>query len=411
MKKKEIIKDNREFSRIINKNKNVKNKYYSIYYEKNNSKNLYGISVPTKTGNAVIRNKLKRQVKNIIDNNKNYIQSSYNYVIILRKNLLDLDYQSKEKELINLFKRLENNMTKKKIILVLISVFMLTGCTTILKDKDNKTIVNPETGQSITENIICKPTDEKVVKIYEENGVDIKDLPSCNNFNPVSKYEGLWTTFFVKPLAWVIIQIGNLVNSYGLSIIITAILIRLVLMPITKKTAMQSENMKKAQPEIEKLEKKYKGKESQEDQMRKTQEMLAIYQKYQINPVSGCLLAFIQLPLLFAFLEAINRTPAIFESKFLGLQMATTTSVGIQNGNYIYILFIVLILGTTYLSFRKTLKDQTAAAAQMKYTIYIMLGIIFIGSLTLPTALGIYWITSSTFTIFQNMWVERKKVK
>ena len=302
-------------------------------------------------------------------------------------------------------------MTKKKIILVLISMFMLTGCTTILKDKDNKTIVNPETGQSITENIICKPTDEKVVKIYEENGVDIKDLPSCNNFNPVSKYEGLWTTFFVKPLAWVIIQIGNLVNSYGLSIIITAILIRLVLMPITKKTAMQSENMKKAQPEIERLEKKYRGKESQEDQMRKTQEMLAIYQKYQINPVSGCLLAFIQLPLLFAFLEAINRTPAIFESKFLGLQMATTTSVGIQNGNYIYILFIVLILGTTYLSFRKTLKDQTAAAAQMKYTIYIMLGIIFIGSLTLPTALGIYWITSSTFTIFQNMWVERKKVK
>ena len=302
-------------------------------------------------------------------------------------------------------------MTKKKIILVLISVLMLTGCTTTLKDKDNKTVVNTETGQSITENIICKPTDEKVIKIYEENGVDIKDLPSCNEFNPVSKYEGLWTTFFVKPLAWVIIQIGNLVNSYGLSIIITALLIRLVLMPITKKTAMQSENMKKAQPEIERIEKKYKGKESQEDQMRKTQEMLAIYQKYQINPVSGCLLAFIQLPLLFAFLEAINRTPAIFESKFLGLQMATTTLVGIENGNYIYILFIVLILGTTYLSFKKTLKDQTAAAAQMKYTIYIMLGIIFIGSLTLPTALGIYWITSSTFTIFQNMWVERKKVK
>ena len=302
-------------------------------------------------------------------------------------------------------------MTKKKIILILISVFMLTGCTSVLKDKDNKTVVNTETGQSITENIICKPTDENVIKIYEENGVDIGDLPSCNEFNPISKYEGLWTTFFVKPLAWVIIQIGNLVNSYGLSIIITALLIRLILMPVTKKTAMQSENMKKAQPEIERLEKKYKGKESQEDQMRKTQEMLALYQKYQINPVSGCLLAFIQLPLLFAFLEAINRTPAIFESKFLGLQMATTTLVGIENGKYIYFLFIILILGTTYLSFKKTLKDQTAAAAQMKYTIYIMLGIIFIGSLTLPTALGIYWITSSTFTIFQNMWVERKKVK
>lgn len=299
-------------------------------------------------------------------------------------------------------------MKKKKIILILFSILLLTGCTTTLKDENNKTVINETTGQSITENIICKPTNEEVINIYKEHEVDIDKLPSCNNFNPVSKYEGLWTTFFVKPLAWVIIKIGSLVNSYGLSIIITAILIRLALIPITKKTAMQSENIKKAQPEMEKIEKKYKGKDSQEDQMRKTQEMMAVYQKYQINPVSGCLLAFIQLPLLFAFLEAINRTPAIFESKFLGLQMATTTLVGLENGNYIYILFIILIIGTSYLSFKKTLKDQTSQAAQMKYTIYIMLGVIFIGSLTLPTALGIYWITSSTFTILQNIWIERR---
>lgn len=106
MKKKEIIKDKRDFSKIINKNKNVKNKFYSIYYEKTNSNNLYGISVPTKTGNAVIRNKLKRQVKNIIDNNKNCIQIPYNYVIIIRKSLLGLSYKEKEKELINLFNRI-----------------------------------------------------------------------------------------------------------------------------------------------------------------------------------------------------------------------------------------------------------------------------------------------------------------
>lgn len=302
-------------------------------------------------------------------------------------------------------------MNRKKIMILILVIFMLTGCSKVLKDKDNKPVINDKTGQSITENIICKPTDEDVLKIYKENNIDIEKIPSCDNFNPYSNYEGIWTTFFVKPLAWIIIKIGNLVNNFGLSIIIVALVIRLILMPITKKTAMQSENMKKAQPEIEKLEKKYKGRESQEDQMRKTQEMLAIYQKYKINPISGCLLAFIQLPLLFAFLESINRTPSIFESDFLGLQMATTTMVGIQNGNYVYILFIILILATTYLSFKKTLKDQTAMAAQMKYTIYIMLVIIFIGSLTLPTALGIYWITSSVFTILQNIWVERKKEK
>ena len=299
----------------------------------------------------------------------------------------------------------------RKIIILVLMVFLITGCTKNLKDENNNVITNKETGQAITENIICQPTEEDVRNIYIENGVDLDKLPVCKNFTPLDNYEGIWTSFFVKPLSWVIIQIGLIVKNYGLAIIITALLIRLILMPITGKTAMQSENMKKAQPEIQKLEKKYKGKDSQEDQMRKAQEMLLIYKKFEINPVSGCLLAIIQMPLLFAFLEAINRTPAIFEGEFLGLQMATTTLSGIQHGNYWYILFIIIILGTTYFSFRKTLKDQSTMQKQMKFTIYFMLVLILIASLTLPTALGIYWITSSLFTIGQNLWVERKKAK
>ena len=290
---------------------------------------------------------------------------------------------------------------------------MLSGCTQVLKDSDNKTVTNDKTGQSITENIICRPTDEDVIKIYEENDVDLDKLPECTKFNPnpTQNYEGIWTSVFVKPLAWVIINVGSLINNYGLAIILTCLIIRLILMPITKKTAMQSELMKKAQPELQKLEVKYRGKESQEDQTRKAQEMLAIYQKYKINPISGCLLSFIQLPLLFAFLEAINRTPSIFENNFLVFQMGTTPIIGISQGNYWYILLLALILLTSYFSFRKTLQDQSTQAKQMKFTIYFMLGIIFIASFTLPTALGLYWITSSLFTIAQNIWVERRKDK
>lgn len=86
-------------------------------------------------------------------------------------------------------------MKKKKIILILFSILLLTGCTTTLKDENNKTVINETTGQSITENIICKPTNEEVINIYKEHDIDVDKLPSCNNFNPVSKYEGLWTTF------------------------------------------------------------------------------------------------------------------------------------------------------------------------------------------------------------------------
>lgn len=301
----------------------------------------------------------------------------------------------------------------KKLILIITCIFLLTGCTKQLKDKDNNVITNKETGQSITENIICKPTNKDVIKIYEKNKVKISKLPDCDKFSPLNNYEGLWTSIFVKPLAWLILKIGKSLNNYGLSIIITCLLIRIILMPVTKKTAMQSELIKKAQPELEKLEKKYQGKESQEDQTRKAQEMMLIYQKYQINPMSGCILAFIQLPLLFAFLEAINRTPALFENNFLVFQLGTTPWVGIfTKNNYWYILLLVLIIGSSFISFRKTLKDQSGpTAGQMKYTIYFMMAMIAIASLSLPAALGLYWITSSLFTVFQNFYVERKKEK
>lgn len=300
---------------------------------------------------------------------------------------------------------------KIKFILLMLSILLLTGCTKNLKDSENKIVKNEKTGQSVTENIICRPTEEDMLKIYEDNNVDISKLPECKDFTPITDYEGLWTSFFVKPLAWVILKIGSLVKSNGLAIIITCLLIRCALIPVTRKTAMQSEMMKKAQPELERLEKKYAGKETTEDQQRKAQEMMMIYQKYKINPISGCLLAIIQLPLLFAFLEAINRTPAIFENKFLVFEMGTTVPKGIASGNYWYIILIILILGTTYLSFRKTLKDQSLSqqGGQMKFTLYFMLVLIAIASFSLPTALGLYWIASSTFTIVQNLLVERKK--
>lgn len=104
MKKIEIIKSSREYTEIINLNKAKKSRYFSIYYRKNNQDNRYGITVPKKTGTAVIRNKIKRRIKNIIDNNKKSVQSSYDYVIIVKKGILELTYQEMEKELLKLIK-------------------------------------------------------------------------------------------------------------------------------------------------------------------------------------------------------------------------------------------------------------------------------------------------------------------
>ncbi len=302
-------------------------------------------------------------------------------------------------------------MKKIKITILFLLIIVITGCTSPLRNEDNQTLKYEKTGQNITENILCKPTDKEVIKIYEENDVNIENLPNCTEFSiNEGGYEGLWTSLFVKPLAWLILIIGKIFNNYGISLIIVGILIRFLVFPITKGTAMQSEALKKAQPELKILEEKYKGKNNQEEMMKKSQEMMKIYKKYNINPLSSCLFAFLQLPIFFAFLEAVNRVPAIFEEKFLFLQLGTTPLVAIGKGQYQYLILVIILIWITYYSFKlnKTAPINIDAKKQMDLMSKIMIGFISIISFNLSTAISIYWITSSSFTVFQNLVVKKR---
>lgn len=298
-----------------------------------------------------------------------------------------------------------------KIIIIILLVITLTGCTKTLTDKNGKPVKNEITGQTMTENIICKPSDKATQKIYEENGVKIEKLEDCNDLKLTGKYTGLWTTFFVRPLAFLIVKVGIFVGSTAISIIIITLIIRLLLYPTTKKTMLQSERMKKANPELTRIEKKYEGKTDSESMTKKGQEMMAVYKKYDIKPLSGCLFAFIQLPILLAFFEAINTVPAIFEENFLGLKMGTTPLVGITNGQWYYIIICAILILVTYFSYKlnPSMATNDQMAKQQKTMTTVMT--IFIGfmSFTLPTAIAFYWITSSLFTIIQNLAIGRRK--
>ena len=301
-----------------------------------------------------------------------------------------------------------------KLGIILCTVLALTGCTQRLKDSDNKAVVNETTGQVLTKNIFCQPTEKETIEQYNKNKVKVEDLPKCENLSIVNDtYDGIWDTIFVRPLAWLIVQVGNIVKNYGLAIIITTLLIRLVTISLTKKTALQSENMKKAQPELTRLEQKYKNRTDQESMMMKSQEMMMIYKKYEINPMSGCLFSFLQIPLFLAFYEALNRLPVIFEEHFLGLQLSTTPMAGISNGQYYYLIVIVLVIGASYLSMKlnSTASMSKEQAAQMKMMTNMMIVFLGIASVSLSTGIAIYWVTNSTFTILQNLWVKRRKEK
>ena len=299
---------------------------------------------------------------------------------------------------------------KIKVILILLLLILTTGCTQTLTDSNKKVVKNDKTGQTLTKNILCKPTNKYTTEIYKKYNVKIDKLPECKDFKINSgKYEGLWTSFFVKPLAYILLKLGSLVKNYGLSVIIISLLIRLAAFPLTRKSAMQSELIKKAQPELNRIQKKYANKQDQESLMKQNQELTAVYKKYNINPMSGCLFAFIQLPIFIAFFEAVQRTPVIFEDKFIGLQLGTTPSVGITTSTfYAYIILVLIIAATTFFSFKlnstTNMEDPTMKMMPTMMTVMIVMTGIF-----MPTGLGIYWVTSNLFTIVQNILIKRSK--
>ena len=305
---------------------------------------------------------------------------------------------------------MKKNAKKIKIVIILMLLLLTTGCTKTLTNENKQAVKNERTGQTLTENILCKPTNKETIKLYEKNGVELNKIPECKNFKVNSgKYEGLWTGLFVKPLAFLLIWLGNLVKNNAISIIVVSLAIRLIAFPLTKKTAMQSELIKKAQPELTRIQKKYENKQDQESLIKQNQEIMMVYQKYKINPISGCLFAFIQLPIFIAFYEAIQRTPVIFEDKFLGLQLGTTPIVGLGTASlFSYIILMIIIAATTYLSFKFNSTGNMEDPA-MKMMPTMMSVMIIVTALFMPSGLGIYWATSNLFTIVQNILVKRSK--
>ncbi len=116
MNKYRTVKKNEEFANIIHNGKYAKNESYSLYI-KNNDKDTYrfGISVSKKLGNAVHRNKYKRQVRFIIDKYKKNYQNGFDYIIIIRKGYVDLDFLSNEENFVSLINKLKSYVTKEKV--------------------------------------------------------------------------------------------------------------------------------------------------------------------------------------------------------------------------------------------------------------------------------------------------------
>lgn len=190
-------------------------------------------------------------------------------------------------------------------------------------------------------------------------------------------------------LGWLLNGIVQFTGSYGISIILSTIIVRLLLYPLTLSQTKSMMAMREIQPELNELQKKYK--DNPEEYQKRTMEL---YQKNKINPLGGCLPMLVQLPILWAFFRVLRDLPYGEASKFLGIWV-------LSEPDKFYVLPLLAAL-TTYLQSKMTVTDPSQKS--MLIAMPIMIGIF---SLSFPSGLVLYWITSNIFSIAQQAWLNK----
>lgn len=109
MKRSEMIKDKRMFNSIIRNGHYNKDRFFVVYYVVNGNSSMshFGIAIKNSIGCAVVRNRLKRQTRSIIDNNKNLFKNDKDYIIMIRNGCLDGKFSAMNESLSNLLKGIE----------------------------------------------------------------------------------------------------------------------------------------------------------------------------------------------------------------------------------------------------------------------------------------------------------------
>lgn len=200
-------------------------------------------------------------------------------------------------------------------------------------------------------------------------------------------------------------------SYYAMAIILTTIIFKLILLPISIHQMKSTKKMNEIQPKIKEVQEKYKN-----DPQTQQAKMVELYKEYKYNPASGCLILLVQFPIIIAFFS-VFRDPALYAFKEPGAYEAMNkTFLWISNLDKVdpYLWgFPLLAAVTTYLQSLTMAQPSTDPQAQatqrtMNYFLPVM---IFFMSKGLAAGLGLYWIIGNIFQIIQQVISNRSLVK
>ncbi|MEW6555538.1 MAG: YidC/Oxa1 family membrane protein insertase, partial [Actinomycetota bacterium] len=240
----------------------------------------------------------------------------------------------------------------------------------------------------------------------------------------------IWN-WIVAGLNWLLQAFYDLTGNYGVAIILLTVLVKLILLPLTIKQTRSMIAMQKIQPEIKKLQEKYK-----DDKEKLSQEMMKFYKENKVNPLGGCLPLILQLPIFFALFTVLRKylltppaniigntygvfttgsgiyaggVPAGLEGVFYNIPFNKTASFlgvnladSVRIANLAAVIILLGLLGlTTWYSQKQVMTDPR----QKNMMIIMPLITVFIGW-SLPAGVVIYWLTTNALQIAQQFALE-----
>ncbi len=218
--------------------------------------------------------------------------------------------------------------------------------------------------------------------------------------------------FLYQAFGWILFQVYNLIGNYGVAIIVFTILMKLLLLPLNIKQTKSMRDMQRLNPELQKLNKKYKN-----NKEKLNEETLKLYKVYKVNPAAGCLPLLVQFPILIGLFRAL-REPEVYvflNGTYEAINRAFLWIPDLGSPDPLYILPILAALFTFV-----TQKLMTAASASnpddpnaktqkiMLYVMPIMIGYI---SINFPAGVALYWVVQNIFTFFQQLIMLRMPVE
>ena len=202
--------------------------------------------------------------------------------------------------------------------------------------------------------------------------------------------------------------------DFGLAIVFSTIFIRILLYPIFHKSTKHSMMMQRIQPQLEKAKELHKN-----DKEKQLKAQMEIYREHGINPMSGMLLLFLQLPVMIALYQIFfnKLTPQVLTSLYPFVSPPgnfNTTFLGLINLEQPYILIVGLAAILQYFQGKmmlpkiekgRKLSTAESVSRQMVYVAPLLTLMIF---MRMPAAISLYWAVSVAFTIFQQKIINRQ---